>query len=378
MPSYKDEATGKWYCSFYYTDLRGKRVRKLKRGFKFKREADKWEREFLMTEHPEDVTVDVLIAEYEAYLQNQFVIGEIKESTLVVKKNRLRLYVKPYFKDVIANNVKAKDIKEWLKLITVVTPKPLKSINYYYRNRPEEKRKTRRSSQTLNEARAVLKQVFDWGVKYYGLKTNPVNEVARVKKYSPDERAKIWSVEQYQQFRNILTRKDMIAVFDIMFYAGLRIGEVMMLTPSDITPYQINIDKALVQLSYKNTKTDTPKSENSTRYVQIPKFLYESLKEYIDNSFGLKPTDVIFDIKEQTVRVHLNANATKAGLPRISPHCLRHSYASHLLKLTNDPATVAKQIGDTVETLLKTYAHMVPDADREAADIFEKYIEQKK
>ena len=378
MPSYKDETTGKWYCSFYYTDLRGNRVRKLKRGFKFKRDADKWEREFLMTDHPDDITVDFLIKEYEAEIQRQFTLGNIKESTMVVKKNRLRLYVKPFFKDVIANNVKAKHITEWMSLITIIKPKPLKTVNYHYRERTEEQRKTRRSSQTVNEARSILRQIFDYGVKHYGLKTNPVNDASRVKKYSADDRAKMWSIEQYQQFRNILKRKDMIAIFDIMFYAGLRIGEVMMLTPNDITPYQINIDKALVQLSYKNTKTDTPKSNNSTRCVQIPKFLYESLKEYIDNSFGLKPTDVIFNIQEQTIRVHLNANAVKAGLPRISPHCLRHSYASHLLKLTRDPATVAKQLGDTVDTLLKTYAHMVPDADREAADKFEEYIEQKK
>jgi hypothetical protein len=47
MSAYKDKKTGKWYLFFYYTDWQGKRKGKTKRGFKTKREALEWEREFL-------------------------------------------------------------------------------------------------------------------------------------------------------------------------------------------------------------------------------------------------------------------------------------------------------------------------------------------
>ena len=46
MPCYKDEKTGTWYCQFRYADFTGKRKQKRKRGFKTKREAQEWEREF--------------------------------------------------------------------------------------------------------------------------------------------------------------------------------------------------------------------------------------------------------------------------------------------------------------------------------------------
>ena len=39
MAAYKDEQRGTWYVSFHYYDWTGKNCRKVKRGFKTKREA---------------------------------------------------------------------------------------------------------------------------------------------------------------------------------------------------------------------------------------------------------------------------------------------------------------------------------------------------
>ena len=47
MPAYKDNAKGTWYVSFYFQNWKGERERKLKRGFRTKKEALEWEREFL-------------------------------------------------------------------------------------------------------------------------------------------------------------------------------------------------------------------------------------------------------------------------------------------------------------------------------------------
>lgn len=50
MAAYKDEQRGTWYVSFHYYDWTGKNCRKVKRGFKTKREATEWERHFRMKE----------------------------------------------------------------------------------------------------------------------------------------------------------------------------------------------------------------------------------------------------------------------------------------------------------------------------------------
>lgn len=48
MAAFKNKDNGTWYVQFRYTDWKGERQQKLKRGFATKREALEWEREFLM------------------------------------------------------------------------------------------------------------------------------------------------------------------------------------------------------------------------------------------------------------------------------------------------------------------------------------------
>ena len=47
MSAYKDKTQGTWYVSFRYIDWTGKKTQKLKRGFKTKREALNYEKEFM-------------------------------------------------------------------------------------------------------------------------------------------------------------------------------------------------------------------------------------------------------------------------------------------------------------------------------------------
>ena len=48
MAAFKNKNNGTWYVQFRYTDWKGERQQKLKRGFATKKEALAWEREFLM------------------------------------------------------------------------------------------------------------------------------------------------------------------------------------------------------------------------------------------------------------------------------------------------------------------------------------------
>ena len=56
MAAFKNEKNGTWYVQFRYTDWKGERQQKFKRGFATKREAQEWEREFLMQKQA-DVTM---------------------------------------------------------------------------------------------------------------------------------------------------------------------------------------------------------------------------------------------------------------------------------------------------------------------------------
>lgn len=48
MAAFKNAKNNTWYVQFRYTDWKGERQQKLKRGFATKHEAQEWERNFLM------------------------------------------------------------------------------------------------------------------------------------------------------------------------------------------------------------------------------------------------------------------------------------------------------------------------------------------
>lgn len=55
MPAFKDESGNKtWFCKFNYTNWKGEKLTKKKRGFSTKKEALKWEQEFL-NKHSESI-----------------------------------------------------------------------------------------------------------------------------------------------------------------------------------------------------------------------------------------------------------------------------------------------------------------------------------
>ena len=48
MAAFKNKENGTWYVQFRYTDWKGERQQKLKRGFATKKEAQEYERAFRM------------------------------------------------------------------------------------------------------------------------------------------------------------------------------------------------------------------------------------------------------------------------------------------------------------------------------------------
>ena len=63
MPAYKDKAKGTWYASFYFENWTGKKEKKMKRGFKTKREALEWERTFLQQQTADlDMTFESFVS----------------------------------------------------------------------------------------------------------------------------------------------------------------------------------------------------------------------------------------------------------------------------------------------------------------------------
>ena len=93
MPAYKDKERGTWYASFYYTDWRGDRRLKKKRGFPRKKDAEEYEREFLRKEAQScDMTFGSMTKLYMDDMRPR-----LRESTMRSKEYLIEGKILPFF-----------------------------------------------------------------------------------------------------------------------------------------------------------------------------------------------------------------------------------------------------------------------------------------
>jgi hypothetical protein len=93
MSAYKDKTQGTWYVSFRYIDWTGKKTQKLKRGFKTKKEALNYEKEFIRK------TAADMKMEMNSFIQVYFEDkkNELKENSIRNKQHMMNKHIVPYF-----------------------------------------------------------------------------------------------------------------------------------------------------------------------------------------------------------------------------------------------------------------------------------------
>lgn len=348
LPAYKDEDRNTWYVQFYYTDWTGKRRKTKKRGFKTQRDAKAYEKEFLNKETQNcDMTFASLVELYMDDLSNR-----LKESTISSKKFIIDKKILPYFKNLRINAIQATHIRKWQNELMNskenYAPTYLKTIN--------------------NQLSAIM----NYAVKYYRLPNNPCRAAGSMGKKNAGE-MEIWTLEEFNQFISAVDKPAMKLAFEIMFWAGLRVGETIALTPADILPEKIiDINKTLYRVDGENRVYD-PKTEKSARKVPIPDFLYDNIQTYINSIYEIQATDYIFYFTKSTLNKNLDYYAAKSGVKRIRVHDLRHSHASLLIEMGQPILLISERLGhEKVDTTWSTYAHLYPDKGIKLADALQK------
>ncbi|MPZ74515.1 MAG: tyrosine-type recombinase/integrase [Nitriliruptorales bacterium] len=122
-----------------------------------------------------------------------------------------------------------------------------------------------------------------------------------------------------------------------------------------------------------------PKSKASRRTVALSPVVVEALAAHLA-AFGAGNDGVVFHTMRRTPvsRVlggdYIRSAVKRAGLSGITWHSLRHYHASTLLSAGVSPALVAERLGHDVQTLMRTYAHVIrADDDRVRAVVDEHF-----
>ncbi|WP_304341126.1 tyrosine-type recombinase/integrase [Metaclostridioides mangenotii] len=342
MPAYKDEQRKTWYVQFYYSDLSGEQKKKKKRGFKTRKEALDWERDFLNSlEISPEITFENLT---EKYLDDMST--RLKKTTIEKKKNILKNKVLPSFGKFKINDITPIRIRNWQN--------ELLKQNY---------------SQTyLKGIHDQLTSVLNYAVKYYGLKSNPTIIAGSMGKKKAED-MDFWTLDEFKQFISVVDNTDVKLSFNILFWSGIRIGELMALTPKDIDTKKslLDINKTYTKINSQEIITE-PKTPKSKRIVYIPDFLCKDINNYLDSLFEIENNERIFSFAKTYLGKQLKKYAAISDVKKIRVHDIRHSHASLLINMDVNVLTISERLGhEKVDTTWNTYSHLYPNKQLEVA-----------
>lgn len=217
----------------------------------------------------------------------------------------------------------------------------------------------------------TLSTCLKLAVKDEILDKNPCQYVSLPKN---EKASRIWlSVDDLKRFLAIDTTNDTKGnALKFSALTGLRRGELLALKWSDIdfNNNTVKISKSLTKTEkgWAVSKTKTPES---VRLIPLSK---SAIKILHDQKEITRDKSVIFaTIKGKMINPNylthtLNGLLTKADLPKIRVHDLRHSYASILHGANTDHKTIQALLGHAdIQTTLNIYVHSDDKNKKKAA-----------
>jgi integrase/recombinase XerD len=151
------------------------------------------------------------------------------------------------------------------------------------------------------------------------------------------------------------------AMLELMYAAGLRVSELVSLRAAET-----DIHAGLVLCHGKGSKE---------RRVPIGKSAIHWLQQYatVKASYGNANSLYLFTRRGRPLTTHfvwvaIKRYAAKAGLKDISPHTLRHSFATHLLQHGADSRSVQALLGHSDISTTQIYTHITDRHLRNAYD----------
>ncbi len=142
------------------------------------------------------------------------------------------------------------------------------------------------------------------------------------------------------------------AILELMYACGLRVTEAAELKFSDI-----DVDTGILTCKGKGSKT---------RRVPIGKSAVEWLKKYLivrREKESIEISNIFVNllgktIDRRTIYTFIKEYAGDIGLSDVSPHTLRHSFATHLIQNSADIRSVQQMLGHADISTTQIYTHI--------------------
>ena len=341
MAAYRDEKTKTWYVQFRYRDWQNNSRHTTKRGFKSKKDALNYEHEFKMSSSNRiDINVSVLAKHY---LDDK--ILHVKNGTYIDIKNTITKHVLPYIGNLQLQDLTPIVLRKWQNEIIKLDLKP----------------------STINKIHRHCSSLLNFAVKYYGLHRNDLSLIGSIGKNEASQN--FWEIDEFNKFIRVVYNNKYRVIFSLLFFSGMRIGELLALNIGDFDfkNNKISINKS--KMSH-NGEISTTKTTYSVRTIEMPSLMMQAIKDYI-KSFKVVPNP-LFQTTLQSLLQALRKYARIAGVKRIRVHDLRHSHVSFLIYKGVPITAISKRLGHkSPKITLDIYSHMYAEFGTQIAEILQ-------
>jgi integrase/recombinase XerC len=216
---------------------------------------------------------------------------------------------------------------------------------------------------------ATLRSFYKFCIRRGLLSLNPLSTIRTPKQEK--RLPKCLELEQVQKLLeapgdgDILGARDK-AMLEVLYSSGIRVSELVELESADL-----DLQEGVLRVRGKGRKDRlTPIGSQAIRALQR----YFELRA-LDAKFSASTTGRVFlnkhgqSLSTRSVRRKLDKYLVSAGLdPGISPHTLRHSFATHLLNNGADLRSVQELLGHQSLSTTQVYTHLTTSRMKEVYD----------
>ena len=340
--SVMQDDNGTWRTKLSYKDWTGTVKKHTKGGFLSEEETIVYEGKYLARVEPHINLNKMRFGEFiDRYILDKS--ASIRKTTLDKKISIIEKHIRPYLGKLIITEIKPIDILRWQNILKEMKDIEGKGYEDTY----------------LRQIQNELNAIFNHADRYYDLDRNPVRKVTKMGKKQPNGEQEYWTLEEYKEFSNAISDKPTAYYcFQILFWTGIREGELLGLTKGDFDKRRrtLNIDKTWH--STDGGYLGKPKTDESYRKVVLPQFLADEIDDYIQSIYGIEDKDRLFQVSKSFLHHEMERGTLKSGVKKIKIHGLRHSHAALLLNNNFTEYEVADRLGHKGITITELYSHM--------------------